>query len=135
MLIGRGILLTFASKIPKGRLLLFGMSLEGFTFVPYFFVNSLAEMAIVTIFHAIAIPFLTVSTTSIIPEIVPENMTGRIFSLISLAVVGLTAVSSGISGIILEFISVKLLFMIIGFAGGFVGILGYLFAHDLRKHK
>jgi len=134
MLLGTAVLLLFCKNLPKGKLLLLGMTMDGLTFVPYFFVRSFEGMIVVTLFHSLVIPFLTVSRTSIIQEVVPEKMTGRVFSLIGLAVVGLTAVSSGLTGIILDLIPVTTLFLIIGFAAGTVGFLGWIFAKSLRMY-
>ncbi len=133
MLFGTAGLLAFGKKIKKGKILLVGMMLDGITFTPYFFVRTFEQMAIVTVIHAIAIPMLTVIRASIIQEIVPQKMTGQIFALVSLAVVGVSAVSSGITGMVLEVVPVPTLFFVIGNLACVCGIIGWLFASKLRN--
>ncbi len=92
-----------------------------------------SAQAVYSVCHSVVIPLLMVSRASIIQEIVPSHMTGRIFSLVSMAVVGMSAVSSGIAGVVLEFITAPQLFLIIGITGGMCGVIGWIFARDLWK--
>ncbi|MCB2211582.1 MFS transporter [bacterium] len=133
MLLGTVGLVLWGGKIPKGKMLLWGMVFDGFTFVPYFFAQTLTQLGVLSVIHGMAVPLLTVSRASLIQEVVPANMRGRIFSLISLAVVGMSAISSGLTGLILELIPAPLLFLIIGTVGGLCGVIGLLFAKQLRK--
>ncbi len=133
MLIGTAWLVTQGARFGKGKILLWGMVADGFTFVPYFFARSLESMAIVTIIHSLAIPLLTVSRASLIQEITPERLTGRVFALISLAVTGMTAISAGITGLVLEWISPPALFLIIGTVAGLCGVAGFVFAKEINR--
>ncbi|MBD3234405.1 MAG: MFS transporter [candidate division Zixibacteria bacterium] len=133
MLIGTAGLLIFGKRFKKGRILLLGMFLDGITFVPLYFVDSLLTMEITIIVHSLAIPMLTVVRASIIQEIIPTKMTGRIFALVNLAVVGMSAVSSGLSGFLLEIVGAPTLFLLIGCGGAICGVLGWIFARDLRE--
>ena len=135
MLIGTAGLLWLGNRIGKGRVLLIGMMLDGITFVPYFFADSITDLALYSVIHSLAIPMLTISRASIIQEIVPHKMRGRVFALVNLAVVGLTAVSSGLSGLILEFIDAPTLFLIGGILGCLCGVIGWLFARSLWNHE
>ncbi|MBC8205164.1 MFS transporter [bacterium] len=133
MLAGTAALLTFGGRFKKGRILLFGMFLDGITFIPLFFVRSLILTELTIVIHSIAIPFLTISRASLIQEIVPGNLTGRVFALVNLSVVGMTAVSSGLAGIALEHFGAPAVFLVIGIGGGLCGVIGWLTADDLKN--
>jgi hypothetical protein len=105
---------------------------DGLTFIPLYFIESLGAAVILVTIHAVAIPLLVVPRTSLIQDIVPANMTGRIFALLHLAVVGMSAISAGLSGLILEWINAPTLFLLIGIGGSLCGIAGWIFAKDLR---
>ena len=92
-------------------------------------------MAGVIIIHSFAIPLLTVSRASLIQDIVPSTMTGRVFALVNLAVVGIAALSAGASGFALELLGARMLFLIIGIGGAVCGIVGWIFAKDLRNKR
>jgi len=131
-LIGSGGLFLFGGHFKKGHILLTGMVWDGITFIPLYFIKSLSAAAILVTIHAIAIPLLVVPRTSLIQNIVPANMAGRIFALIHLSVVGMAAISAGLSGLILELINAPTLFLLIGIGGGLCGLAGWIFARDLR---
>lgn len=133
MLAGTGLLITFGGKFKKGAILLTGMFLDGITFVPLLWSRSLTSMAVIIIIHSMAIPMLTVSRPSLIQNIVPDNMRGRAFAMVNMAVVGMSAVSSGLAGLALEYITAPTLFFIIGIGGGLCGVIGWIFAKDLRS--
>ena len=111
------------------------MFVDGVSFIPLYFIRSLSGTVIIIIIHGLAIPLLTVGRISLIQGIVPANMTGRIFALIHLSVVGMSAISAGISGFILELMNVQTLFLFIGIGGGLCGVFGWLFAKDLRMSE
>ncbi len=134
MLLGTAGLIALGGRIRKGRMLLTGMVFDGLTFIPLYFVRSLPGMGVTVIIHSMAIPLLTVSRTSLIQAIVPERMTGRVFALVNLAVVGVSALSSGISGMALELLGAPKVFLVIGLGGAVCGVMGWLFARDLRDH-
>jgi hypothetical protein len=108
------------------------MFLDGDTFIPLYFIKSLSTAAVPVTVHAMAIPLLIVSRTSLIQDIVPANMSGRMFALIHLSVVGMSAISAGLAGFILEWVNAPTLFLLIGIGGGLCGVFGWLFAKDLR---
>lgn len=131
-LIGSGGLFLFGGRFKKGYLLLSGIVWDGITFIPLYFIQSLSAAAILATIHGVAIPLLVVPRTSLIQDIVPANMTGRIFALMHLSVVGMSAISAGLSGLILEWINAPTLFLLIGIGGGLCGLAGWVFAKDLR---
>lgn len=133
MLLGTAGIMIWGGRIKKGKLLLIGMILDGFTFIPLYFAHTFSATAIIIIVHASAIPMLTISRASLIQDIVPSEMTGRIFALVNMAVVGMSAVSSGFTGFALEAIGAPTVFLLIGFGGGLCGIVGWIFAKELRN--
>lgn len=135
MLTGTALLLAYGGRFKKGNILLTGIFLDGITFIPLFFVNTAGETAIAIIIHSMTIPLLTVIRASIIQNVVPTKFTGRVFALTNIAVVGMTAISSGITGILLEITGAPLLYLIIGVLGGSCGIIGWIFAVQLRNTK
>ena len=133
MLIGTAGLIAFGGRFKKGRVLLVGMVLDGLTFVPLYFIGSLWGMAATIVVHSLAIPLLTISRTSLIQALVPARMTGRMFALVNLAVVGMSALSAGLSGIALETWGARVVFLVIGIGGGACGVIGWLLARKLRE--
>ena len=77
--------------------------------------------------HGIGIPFIMVSRTSIIQTHTSNKYHGRFFSFVHLGVVGTTAISSGLVGIVLASITVDKLFLFIGIGGAFCGVLALIF--------
>ena len=120
------------NRIGKGKILLIGMFLDGITFIPLYWADTVFSTAAIIVVHSLAIPLLTISRASIIQDIVPQELTGRIFALINMSVVGMSAISAGLSGVILEFISPQLLFFVIGIGGSICGIVGWFAARELR---
>jgi hypothetical protein len=60
-----------------------------------------------------------------VQRIVPKHVQGRVFSLIGVTVVGLTALSSGLTGIAAEFVSMHAVFGAIGVGAGLCGLWGW----------
>ncbi len=135
MLIGIGLLLWLGKNLPKGKVLLVGMVLDGITFIPIFWVQSLLALEITIIIHSLAIPMLTVSRASIIQSLVPREMTGQIFALVNIAVVGMSAISAGLAGVALDLYGARILFFSIGIGGGLCGLIGLIWAKELKAMK
>lgn len=133
MLLGTGGLIVVGERFKGGKILLVGMIMDGITFIPLFFVKTLFGMGVTLTIHSLAIPLLTVSRASLIQKIVPSEMTGRVFSLVNLAVVGMSAVSAGITGFALEAWGARTVFLVIGMGGGLCGVIGWIFAKELKR--
>jgi len=132
MLLGTAGLLTWGGRFGAGKVLLVGMVLDGITFVPLYWTNTLLTTGVVIVIHSLAIPMLTVTRASLIQRMVPPEMTGRVFAAVNLAVVGMSAISSGLAGLALEAIGAPALFFGIGIAGGLCGVAGWIWAVKLR---
>lgn len=122
----------YGHRLPRGKTLLWAIVFDGFTFVPFYFTTELWTTAIGWYVHSIGIPFILVPRTSLIQSEVPAELQGRVFSLVQLTVVGLTAASSGLAGVALESISPGSLYLTMGLAAGCVGALGFL-NRELRE--
>ena len=85
-------------------------------------------------FHGIGIPLIMVSRTSIIQLHIPNKYHGRLFSVAHLGVVGTTALSSALVGIISTYISVKVVFLFIGI-GGFLCRVLSLCTKQIRQFQ
>ncbi len=133
MIAGTIWMLTVGRRYKKGKLILLGMFLDGITFIPIYFVHSLTVLQVTFVIHAAAIPLLMVPRASLIQEITPPELTGRIFAMIAIAVTGVSALSSALTGIALAHFSARDVFVVIGIGGGLCGLLGWLFAKQLRE--
>ena len=123
-LVGSFIVSKLNGLLKNGTIWAIGLFLDGITYSFLYWAQSV-EMAMVIIFlHGIGIPLIMVSRTSIIQIHTPNKFHGRLFSMVHLGVVGTTAISSGLVGIITSIISVKLLFFGIGCGAALCGVIG-----------
>jgi len=120
ILIGR-----FASRVPHGILLLVGITLDGFTYVPLYWCRTLPFLLAVSLVHSMVIPLITVPRATILQRIVPKERLGRVFALQNVVVVGMTALSAGLAGLALERIDAPMLFGVIGLGAGVIGLFGF----------
>lgn len=124
---GLGSLLVsrFGSRWPLGIMLLTGIALDGFTYVPLYWCRTLPTFLVGSFLHAMVIPLITVPRSTILQRIVPKERLGRVFALQNVVVVGMTALSSGLAGLALERVDAPTLFGVIGLAAGMVGLAGF----------
>lgn len=111
-ILGAPLMARFSDRADLGRLLLIGIVLDGLTFVPLFWVRSFAGTAVTIAFHSLFIPMITVSRTTLIQRSVPEQLHGRIFALVQMAVIGMTALSTSATGLLGEWIPTPSLFLV-----------------------
>ena len=78
------------------------------------------------IVHGMGIPVITISRTSIIQKNTPNEYHGRLFSMVHLAVVGMTAMSSALVGILAAGMDVRYVFLIFGIGAVISGLIGLL---------
>lgn len=134
MLIGSILVYRIEHKISIGKLLLVGMFLDGITYSVMYFANSVNLILVFIIIHGIGIPMITIARTAIIQKHSPNKLHGRLFSLVHLSVIGVTAISSAVVGIAANYIDIKFVFLVIGIGAALCGIVGFM-NKELRTIK
>ena len=124
MIVGSFVFWKAEKNISPISILLFGIVMDGITYTLLFFADTSFIAMLVLIIHGIGIPLITVSRTTIIQAVVPDEFRGRLFSMIYMAVMGTTAISVGLTGCILEFIGADSLFLLIGLGAASTVIIG-----------
>jgi predicted MFS family arabinose efflux permease len=132
MILGSLALARFGTRIRQGRLLLWGIVFDGLTYIPLYFCRTLPPVLAVSLVHSFVIPVITVPRATLLQRIVPGTLLGRVFALVNVLVVGMTAVSSGLAGLLLERMSAPVLFGAIGVLAAATGALGFTSAR-LRR--
>jgi DHA3 family macrolide efflux protein-like MFS transporter len=132
MLVTTFILHRYGGRFRNGHLVLWGIILDGLTLVPLFWVTTFWGMFVAMTIHALAFPLIIVARPTIVQNMVPQEMQGRIFSMISVAVFGLTAVSIAATGLIAEYIPMNVIYAASGLLAASTGALGWFFK-DFRS--
>ena len=126
MLLGTTVVYGIGSRIPHGLLFLVGLFIDGASFCFYYFVENMNQLNFLSFLHGIGIPFLIISRVSIMQKHIPEKLLGRIFAIISISIISMTAVSSGMIGIMAEFFDIKTIFLIFGILASICGVAGLM---------
>ena len=126
MIIGSFIYITTIKHFKPVHILLFGVIIDGVTFSMMYFVQSNYVAMIVLFIHGIGIPLITVARTTLVQMTVPKILQGRLFSMIYMSVMGTTAISIGLTGMILEFYDADILFLIIGLCAASCACIGFI---------
>jgi MFS family permease len=132
LLSGTVILNIFGKKFRNGHILLWGIVLDGITFLPLLWVTTFWGMFITLVAHSFVIPMIIIPRPTLIHRMVPSEMQGRIFSMISIAVVGFTAISMGITGLVAEIIPINWIYAIISILAAACGAVGW-FVREFRE--
>ena len=132
MLLGTAFVYKFGDRFTHGRLFLTGLFIDGASFCLYYFIENMIQMYILSFCHGIGIPLLIISRVSIMQKNIPEELLGRIFSIISISIISMTAVSSGIIGFASDVFDIQTIFLLFGTGAGLCGIAGFL--HPKIKH-
>ena len=125
MIVGSFVFWKAEKNINPIYILLFGIVMDGATYTLLFFADTSFKTMLVLSIHGVGIPLITVSRTTIIQAVVPDEYRGRLFSMIYMAVMGTTAISVGLTGFILEFIGADALFLLIGVGAASTVIIGF----------
>jgi len=75
--------------------------------------------------HALAIPMILIPRTVLMQQSMPGRFHGRLFALVNVTVFGMTGISAGLTGVIVEHLAPGRLFLIVGVLGTIPGILGF----------
>lgn len=120
-------------RVPKGKLLLLGMFLDGVTYVPFFWIRSFPLLCLAVFVHGLSIPLITVPRTALVQERFPPEMQGQAFSLVQLTVIGFTSLSVLATGWAGDRFGAPALFLGAGI-GAMVGLAG-AFSRELREAR
>ncbi|HVZ37948.1 MAG TPA: MFS transporter [Candidatus Kapabacteria bacterium] len=123
-----GVLLhRFPTMRSLGRLWAYGLVFDGLTFVLYLWADTLPLLYLFTFIHALAIPMIIVSRATIVQRLVPQHVLGRAFGYIDIAVLGVAALSAGITGVVCTLIGPRLTIVYGGALAGIVGLVALTF--------
>jgi MFS family permease len=125
MILGSLTLGRLGPRIGYGRLLLIGITADGLTYVPLLACRSLPYLIGISFVHALAIPMILIPRATLVQNMVSPRLRGRVFALVNVVVLGTTAVSSGLAGILLDHMTAPALFGWIGCLAGATGLLGF----------
>lgn len=103
-----------------------GLLLDGFTFLLYLPATELLHLYLATFIHALAIPLIVVPRTTLVQRLVPTELLGRAFGYIDIAVLGVTALSAGLAGLVSSEIGPRLTIVYGGALAGMCGVAGLL---------
>ena len=119
---------------PKGLTILVGIVLDGLTFVPFAFCQTLQHVEWAQLLHGLVIPLIIIPRTVLVQRAVPPHLHGRAFALINVTVFGMTAISNPLVGFLSEWVAMPTLFLWLGVLGALPG-LGGLFMPKLRRAR
>ncbi len=125
MILGSLTVGRLGARIGYGRLLLIGIVVDGVTYIPVLFCRTLPFLVAISFVHALAIPMITIPRTTLLQGIVPARLQGRVFALVNVVVLGTTAISSGLAGWVLDYVTAPVLFGWIGCLAALTGFLGF----------
>lgn len=131
MIIGSVLVNYISRRCNKGRILLIGMMFDGATHALVYYAGSLEVFMVLIGIHAVGIPWIVVARTALIQEWTESDKLGRVFSLVNVAVVGVTAVTTAFTGWCADWIGIDVIFGVFGLLGMLCGFLGWSF-RDLR---
>jgi hypothetical protein len=114
-----------ARHIPKGRLILLGILLDSLTCLPLFFCHSLLAVQMALLAHAFVIPLIIIPRTVLIQRALPGHLHGRLFALVNVTVFGMTGISAGLAGVLIEHMQPGTLFLMVGITGTIAALFGF----------
>ena len=126
MLLGTAFVYKFGERFTHGRLFLTGLFIDGASFCLYYFIENMIQMYILSFCHGIGIPLLIISRVAIMQKNIPEELLGRIFSIISISIISMGAISSGIIGFASDVLDIQTIFLLFGTGAGLCGVAGFL---------
>ena len=118
--------------VGQGKLLILGITLDGLTYLPLLWTTSVWSAGLAVCLHGLSIPLITVTRASLIQRIVPAEQLGRVFALVSIMVFGLTALSSGLTGLAATLVPVNVIFGAIAVGAALCG-LPALLSREFRR--
>lgn len=132
MVLGSLLLATRGRRWSMRKVVLWGMVMDGLTYLPFIWIDDYPLALVAIAAHGIFIPLIVVGRTSLIQRHVPAERHGKVFALVNITVIGMTALSAAASGWIAELTSPRVLFGIAGVFGALCGVAG-LFLWSWRE--
>jgi MFS family permease len=124
MLIGSFVVWRLGREMNPSTVLFTGMILDGITYSLLFLVTTYTQTCILIFIHGIGIPMITIARTTIIQRSAPRHYRGRVFSMVNLSVMGVTAISAALIGPLAEAIPIGTIFLAIGIGAAVCGLIG-----------
>lgn len=126
MVLGSLTLATVGRRWNLRGVVLWGMVLDGLTYLPFVWVPNYEISLLWIVGHGVFIPFIVVGRTSLIQQRVPARYHGKVFALVAITVIGMTAISCALSGFVAAATSPRALFGIAGVFGALCGVAGFV---------
>ena len=124
MIIGSIIFPIIINRWKLVNIFFLGILIDGLTFSALYFVKNYLLAIFILFLHGIGIPLIILSRTIYVQNSISDQFRGRIFSMMHMSIMGTTAISIGITGFVLEYISADLLFLFIGIGASACVIIG-----------
>ncbi len=125
-IVGAPFMAIYGKRLSMRKTVLWGVVLDGLTFIPVFWVQSFAQLFVAVFVHSFFIPLITVSRATIIGRHIPEQLRGRMFAVINVCLVGGTALSVALTGIAAEYVSIRNIFLVIGIGAAITALPGFM---------
>ena len=126
MIVFTWLISRYGDRFNPLRVLFLAMIYDGLSYLPLYWVTTLEGTLLTILVHSLGIPAITISRLTALHRMVPQQMQGRVFSYINLAVDGMTALSIGVVGIALAWLPANVLFAVIGVLAASTGVLGLM---------
>lgn len=132
IMLGILILQKAGRNLPKGKMVITGMFLDGATYIPFLWCRSFEALAIMMFIHAAVVSLIVVPRAALIQQHVPKGRLGRVFALVNVTVMGFMALSAAMTGFVAQFLTPPQLFFLAGLGGAICGLTAATF-RSLRR--
>jgi len=142
MVLSSLVILKLSAILPKGKTIIVGIILDGFTFLPYFFIHSYSQLLVLIFIHSLTIPMIIIPRTTLVQEYISREEMAMAFSLINIMLFGFWSLSGLMTGLSAEYLAgivgsseaPRYVFLIAGIGGSLSGLLGITFK-GLKKAR
>lgn len=126
MVLGALFVAVVGKRVHPSRLFVFGLILDGATYLPFVWIQSYTTALIWIGFHGFFIPWIVVSRTTILQHHVSDARRGKVFALSHMTVTGVTALSCLGAGALAETSGARGLFGITGVFATATGVAAWI---------
>lgn len=124
----------FSSRVQKigyKKIWAFGLFADGVSYCPYAFIETVPQLAAFALLHATFIILIIIPRTTLLQRLTPPRDLGNVFSLLNVAVSGVTALSCAVTGWACTVFGVRDVFLFIGMLSGLCGVWAWLVPDSL----